>query len=546
MVLLLFLIGIHNFLETENSPICYGKESLDERTTKLIRTSCEATDGEQPDMIFDPTVEFSLTEQPGFSSESSWYPEEVTQWATSPYFSDSFPDLDASEQPGFSSESSWHPEEVTQWATSPYFSDSFLDRDVSGQDAVQYLYVFTFIDVLCLNTDVRQIAIETTSKTGSSGRIFFPSQNASDMYFVLGPEEGRFFQLPASYQRPHTDDSGLLLNSTVVVTANDSVVVYAYQGCASGIGRQASAFRVLERQRLGTDYWVLIHSRNKNAHLGIVAVEDNTAVVISFNHTNGNVEMREQDIMLDKYVTFYLVLPFDATGTHITSNKKISVIVGVKSIILPPGSSNSEPFCESLEPVSTWGRAFSVAHFLGPEERNDYIVKFMSAVNDNNVNWKQGPYENETTLHQGQSKELVVTANMTDVLEINSSKDIVVAQFATKGKPAFTNPAMTFIPPHKDGIGDEIFFPIFDLSYKGNVSNYLSVWVPLIEQQSHLVSLDGICTDWQILGGHVSGWKIFKTSLKAGFHVLRIKKGFKVRAMVFSAAKLRSFAHPVA
>ncbi|KAJ8040028.1 hypothetical protein HOLleu_14212 [Holothuria leucospilota] len=435
--------------------------------------------------------------------------------------------------------------DVTGQSIASISFDFMENPNFTGDDLTEYLFAFTFIDIYCPTTAARQIYIGTTRLTGTSGRIYFPSQNVSDINFVLGPGEGHFLQLPANYQRPHEDDSGLLINSTVVVTANDSIVIYAYQGCADEFGQQASSFRVQERQRLGTDYWVLTHFRKSPAHLGIVAVENNTSVAISFNHTNGNFEMRQQDITMNMYDTFYLVLPFDATGTQITSNKKVSVIVGVSSIILSQGSRNTEPFCETLEPIFNWGKAFSVAHFLGPEKSNDYIVKFISAVDNNTVHWKQGPYKTETTLQQGQSKELLVTANITDVLEINSSKNILVAQFATRGDPVFTNPAMTFIPPHTDGLEDKIMFPIFDLSYEENVTNYLTVWVPPMEHLSN-VSIDSICTDWRIFGGHDSGWKIFKKALKAGSHILRVKNGFKVRAMVFSAAQKRSCAYPIA
>ncbi|KAJ8040027.1 hypothetical protein HOLleu_14211 [Holothuria leucospilota] len=417
-----------------------------------------------------------------------------------------------------------------------------------GQDDLQDLYAFTFIDIYCGKTATakRRIYIGTSSHYASSGRIFFPSQNVSDINFVLAPGAGRFFWLPDSYQTPYKDDSGMLLNKTVVVAATENVVVYAYQGCADVDGKQASAFRVHELQRLGTDYWVLTYYGNRPVHLGMVSVEDDTLVTISFNHTDENAGINEKNIMMNKYDTFYLVLPFDATGTRITSNRKISVIVGLTWIALPVGSINTEPFCETLEPTFNWGKSFSVAHFLGSEASNDYIVKLLSTMNNNTVYLKQGSYRSETILQQGQSKELLVTANVTDVLEINSSKDIIVAQIATKGDPAFTNPAMTFIPPHQHGTEKEISFPVFDLAYEGNVTNYLTVWVPPTGQPSDL-GLDNILTvDWKILGTDETGWRIFQTSLQTGSHIIRIKSDLRIRGIVFGSATKRSFAHPVA
>lgn len=407
------------------------------------------------------------------------------------------------------------------------------------------MYAFTFIDVYCSAAEVRQIYIGTPSNTrGSSGRVFFPSQNISGIYFTLKSGQGRFFELPAGYQKPTKDDSGLLLNTTVVVAADDVVNVYAYQGCAHTYGKQASAFRVKNIKNLGTDYWVLTYFR-RHSHLGIVAVKDNTSLSISFNHSDGGREMNPQDILLNKYDTYYLVLPFDATGTHITSDKKITVIAGVRSITLPEGSKNTEPFCETLEPVSNWGKSYSTVHFLGPEKGNDYIIKFISAENNNTVNWKQGAYQNDTMLQQGESHELLVPANYTDVLEINASKDILLAQFATKGNPPITNPAMTLIPPHENGTEEEIVFPVFDLTFKQNATNYLTVWVPASAQPSDL-SLDGICyVNWREFAVDGSGWKILQTALKEGSHVLTIKKGLKVKAIVFAAEQLRSIAHPV-
>ncbi|KAJ8038368.1 hypothetical protein HOLleu_15767 [Holothuria leucospilota] len=391
----------------------------------------------------------------------------------------------------------------------------------------------------------RQIYIGTPSKTtGASGRISFPSQNISDIYFTLKSGQGRFFEVPSGYQKPTRDDSGLLLNTTIVVAADEAVNVYAYQGCAHAYGKQASAFRVKNIKNLGTDYWVLTYFRSYS-HLGIVAVKDNTSLSISFNHSDGGSEMNTQDILLNKYDTYYLVLPFDATGTHITSDEKISVVAGVRSIILPKGSKNTEPFCETLEPVSDWGKSFSTVHFLGPQKGNDYIIKFISAENNNTVNWKQGAYQNSTILQQGESQTLLVPANYTNVLEINASKDILLAQFATKGNPPITNPAMTLIPPHENGTEEEIVFPVFDLTYKQNATNYLTVWMPASAKRSDL-SLDGMrYVNWREFAEDGSGWKILQTALKEGSHVLMINKGLKVRAIVFAAEHLRSVAYPV-
>ena len=114
--------------------------------------------------------------------------------------------------------------------------------------------------VASLPTDhVLYIGINSTTPC-TPGKIKFPFlSNMSDIDFQLSPGEGKMITLGGGYETIHwneIDPNGEILNSTVLITANEEVIVYALSGCSLDDSKQVVALRVLDVSSLGTNYWI--------------------------------------------------------------------------------------------------------------------------------------------------------------------------------------------------------------------------------------------------------------------------------------------------
>ncbi|PIK35779.1 hypothetical protein BSL78_27399 [Apostichopus japonicus] len=308
-------------------------------------------------------------------------------------------------------------------------------------------YAFTFLPIFCGGgRSFHRVSILTKSSSScASVKLSFPlPNNIGDINITLSPGSGQSILIPEAYPEidpRNRDPYGEITNTTIVISAIGKVHAYAFTECSS----QASAFRLLDVDDIGTNYWVMsYHIYRRHKMLAIVSIYDNTSIQIHLN-TSIAPELYPNNItiLLNKFQTYTLALEFDPTGVQLTSNKPISVFSGHTKASVP-ATANTDPIAECLKPVEDWGTVFSLTQLVDREFAGGYIVRILSSSTNNIITWKLGGNHNETTLAAGEFLEVLVDGNVTHPLEIVASNKVLVVQFTMMND--HTSPVMLQVP----------------------------------------------------------------------------------------------------
>ncbi|XP_071841769.1 uncharacterized protein [Apostichopus japonicus] len=407
-------------------------------------------------------------------------------------------------------------------------------------------YAFTFLPIFCGGgRSFHRVSILTKSSSScASVKLSFPlPNNIGDINITLSPGSGQSILIPEAYPEidpRNRDPYGEITNTTIVISAIGKVHAYAFTECSS----QASAFRLLDVDDIGTNYWVIsYHIYRKHKMLAIVSIYDNTSIQIHLN-TSIAPELYPNNItiLLNKFQTYTLALEFDPTGVQLTSNKPISVFSGHTKARIST-TVNTDPIAECLKPVEDWGRVFSLTQLVDPEFAGGYIVRILSSSTNNIITWKLGGNHNETTLAAGEFLEVLVDGNVTHPLEIVASNKVLVVQFTMMND--HTSPVMLQVPSKEQHrISNEILFPVFDMTQDTNTTTYLTVWLPP-EVDILQLSLNERAV-WKFIDKDSSEWSIFQTILEVGFNRLAIQGNGNVHAIVYSYEQRRAYAYTIA
>ena len=191
--------------------------------------------------------------------------------------------------------------------------------------------------------------------------------------------------------------------------------------------------------------------------VAIVASEDNTQVSITPTQ-NVNIESKDiltrmpQTLLLNQREALLLSSEDDLTGTHIVSDKPISVFSGHECGHMPANISFCDHMVEQLPPTATWGTEFYTASFM---TRPQDVFKVISARGDNSIMWvctdKDGVLftSDEGVLPiAGAVIEITIPGNKSCRFE--SIFPVLLVQFSVGGEAdnnVFADPLMTVIPP---------------------------------------------------------------------------------------------------
>lgn len=415
-------------------------------------------------------------------------------------------------------------------------------------DSYRVQYALSFLPVFCYNKELHRLYVVAKSSIyGAQVKISFPLlASANDTYFTLSGGEGQIFEIPETYidvtynSIPAFEE---VSNATVVVAAIGNVDTYVFSGCVKG--NQASAYRVLDVDSIGTDYWIpSYHTYPRHSVIAIVAIFDNTSVNVFFNTTSSPVlfpsNLTEK---LNQFQTYFLALEFDATGVRVNSSKPVTVVSGKTKAVIPNGNPNTDPIAECVQPVSTWGRIYSLNQLIMPGLSEGYVARVLSSSNHNKIRWEIDGVGNETILHSGDFLQIFVDKNDSSPLDIVAEDKALVIQYTLKNDQ--TSPVMVQVPCLDcPSIKREIIFPVFDMTRKRNTTCYLNLRLPQGADISR-VHLVGESKSWRFINQDSQGWCLFQTTLEAGTHRLTINGNFSVQAIVYAYENKRAYAYTI-
>ncbi|PIK46380.1 hypothetical protein BSL78_16751 [Apostichopus japonicus] len=175
-------------------------------------------------------------------------------------------------------------------------------------------------------TTVTKLFISTGSDHNeTNGTISFINQNIDDIFFSISPSEGIYIDVPDTAVSSVLDFIGnVLLNTTVVVSADETVRVYVQQYCnntaVGSYGQCSTTYRVRGVDEIGREYWVLMHYLDNIAKIAILALEDDTIVRLTppSNSTDDTLE-----VTIDALQTLYVGHRSDMSGTRINASRPI-------------------------------------------------------------------------------------------------------------------------------------------------------------------------------------------------------------------------------
>ncbi|XP_071836100.1 uncharacterized protein [Apostichopus japonicus] len=465
---------------------------------------------------------------------------------------------------GVTRTSSLREDEIPQGSTSDYISktnymetstaDLQVDYDEftcpPTQESVDVQFVFTMLGANC-PTHEPTIKIYIGPKSLSScvyGNISFPHlANLSDIEFHLPPGQGKNFTLPSNYIVPHVEllsTNGNITNTTVIVAANQEVVTYGLNSCSFPKLNQASAYRLKNVRDIGTDYRLMMYNQlERQSVVGIVAVDDETLVSLSLNFLA--TISSQINITLNQYESFLLPLETDFMGGRVIADKSITVLIGNERTKIPLNTGNPDPIAECLDPVTVWGRNYSLYHLFDPSLSGGYTIRILSTVHTT-VMWKTDGDQWQTNLQPNEYFDTVIPANQSKPVEIFAEHDILVTEFIHFS--SYASPSMVQIPSLDHPLIDKkIVFPVFDITLKVNATYYLTVFAPPGAKSSDIY-LDNATSDtWTSIDGvSQTGWLIFQTTVTSGSHVLEIRGNYSINAILFANEKVRSYSYSIA
>ncbi|CAH1253577.1 FCGBP [Branchiostoma lanceolatum] len=251
----------------------------------------------------------------------------------------------------------------------------------------------------------------------------------------------------------------------VLVTADREIILY-------GVNKErhtTDGFLGLPVDVLGKEYFVASYTpafREYPSEFAIFGVEDGTSVTVTLK---GTVYHDGRDYYAGSVITLTLdrleAVQFqgryqsDLTGTHIVSDKPVSVMSGVRCDKVPNEYAACDHLVEHVPPVNTWGQRF-VTVPLAVRQAGD-IFRLVAARNATTVDVTGLP---SRVLDAGDVWELDLSSSTYKT--ITSSRPIMVLQYS-KGQDSdgiTTDPFMMYLPPVEQFAADYTFATVDALS----------------------------------------------------------------------------------
>ncbi|XP_071478188.1 uncharacterized protein [Diadema antillarum] len=167
--------------------------------------------------------------------------------------------------------------------------------------------------------------------------------------------------------------------TTVQLLLTDDVIVY---GLVYAGDELTAGFLALPEQALGKEYLVDCLGVDGTLYIFITAIEDNTE--ISVNSSNEG----DSPLILHLNASNFTRLKAVA-GAHVSSNKKVAVIVEGEGVRIPINKYDRGVIMEQLFPISHWGRVHIVPKFAEDIKWTLQVMSFQPETNVSLTNCEQ-------------------------------------------------------------------------------------------------------------------------------------------------------------
>ncbi|XP_019627747.1 PREDICTED: IgGFc-binding protein-like [Branchiostoma belcheri] len=257
----------------------------------------------------------------------------------------------------------------------------------------------------------------------------------------------------------------------VLVTADREIILYG----ANKQSGSTDGFLGLPVDVLGREYFVASYTsafQYNPSEFAIFGVESDTLISVTLKgtvyhdnkyHYSGSVITFSLDRL--EAMQFQGEYQSDLTGTHIVSDKPVSVMSGVRCTNVPNQYRACDHLVEHIPPVNTWGRRFVTVALAG--RRAGDIFRLVAARNGTTVNVTG---ISPRTLDAGEFWELDFSSST--YKSITSSQPIMVLQYS-KGLESdgiTGDPFMMYLPSVEQFAADYTF-PTVDAGYSTSYVN---------------------------------------------------------------------------
>ena len=214
----------------------------------------------------------------------------------------------------------------------------------------------------------------------------------------------------------------------------------------------------LENNTIIDDGEVITPDPSGDSVLVVVASENNTQVTITPTQNifivpeNETLAWKPLSLTLNKRETLFVSSLEDLTGTHVVSDKPVSVFSGHECGSVPYNVPYCDHLVEQIPPTATWGREF---YTMSIKSRTEDYFKAITLKDDNTIRSEctdvNGVLINSIIAFPpgaGQAVEFALPYNQ--FCRFTSDFPILLVQFSIGGsadQKLFADPFMTIIPP---------------------------------------------------------------------------------------------------
>ena len=394
--------------------------------------------------------------------------------------------------------------------------------------------------------------------------------NTRDTSFdvVIPPGGSKVVALPSQVMvvdaRVSRPPGAIQVTSSLPITVYGLNDAYAYEPRSDG-------FRVLSTDRLGTEYFLVTSYKpygsypDIRAQFVVIGLHDNTEISMKlvgplFFHGAlhyGGTTIRFRVRVLE---TLFIVSNGHAIGTHVLSNKPVSILSGSDcgyGSYQSYGDDSPEMWpcehqVEHMVPVQSWGQDFVFKEFHGYEGGNMYVT-IIAARDGTHIRY---PNHEGAFLDAGKSiwyqtepnnSRAIITADKPIMVVARSDYAPLTDCHSNCSGTDYSSPAMTLIPPLTPLVGNLAFVHL-DIENANHTYNYVDI-VFECSKSEHLILNDKSIALWGVLTRHIVDDNYCSVTVdvdeKVTYYLAAIDVSVEVSAVAYGFSGTSSFAFPL-
>ena len=197
-------------------------------------------------------------------------------------------------------------------------------------------------------------------------------------------------------------------------------------------------------------------------------------------------------VLLHQGQTLYFGAPLiDLTGTHIVSNKPLTVISGHECGQVPLGAGYCEHMTQQIPPTITWGKQFLLVPF--EHRQSGQYTKLVTSQDHTRITISCNGLTTDVVIINSKGGNYTFFFSSSQYCHIQANKPIIVVLFATGGSidSNFGDPIMILVPPIEQ-YSSRYDFPVINMNSVG-----ISVTTTPEDFSPNSILLDGLpLTNW--------------------------------------------------